>query len=65
MHKVLGRSLLYRDHNAARDIVLINAAAALVTTGRAVDFSDGVRQARESIDSGAAREKLEALVAFS
>jgi anthranilate phosphoribosyltransferase len=64
MHKVLGRSLLYREHNAARDIVLINAAAALVTAGRAADFLDGVRQARESIDSGAAREKLEALVAF-
>ncbi len=64
MHKVLGRSLLYREHNAARDIVLINAAAALVTAGRAADFLDGVRVARESIDSGAAREKLEALVAF-
>jgi anthranilate phosphoribosyltransferase len=64
MHKVLGRSLLYREHNAARDIVLINAAAALVTAGRAADFQEGVQVARASIDSGAAREKLEALVAF-
>ncbi len=64
MHKVLGRSLLYREHGAARDIVLINAAAALVTAGRAADFLDGVRLACESINSGAAREKLEALIAF-
>ena len=65
MHKILGRSLLYREHDAARDIVLANAAAALVVAGRAGDFLEGVRVARESIDSGAAREKLEALVAFS
>jgi anthranilate phosphoribosyltransferase len=65
MHKILGRSLLYREHGAARDIVLANAAAALVAAGRAGDFLEGVRIARESIDSGAAREKLEALVAFS
>jgi anthranilate phosphoribosyltransferase len=45
--------------------VLANAAAALVAAGRAGDFLEGVRIARESIDSGAAREKLEALVAFS
>jgi anthranilate phosphoribosyltransferase len=65
MHKILGRSLLYREHGAARDIVLANTAAALVAAGRAGDFLEGVRIARESIDSGAAREKLEALVAFS
>ena len=64
MHKILGRSLLYREHGAARDIVLANAAAALVAAGRAKDFLEGVRVASESIDSGAAREKLEALVAF-
>jgi anthranilate phosphoribosyltransferase len=64
MHKILGRSLLYREHGAQRDIVLANAAAALVAAGRAADFLDGVRIAAESIDSGAAREKLEALVAF-
>ena len=64
MHKILGRSLLYREHGAQRDIVLANAAAALVAAGRAADFLDGMRIATESIDSGAAREKLEALVAF-
>jgi len=65
MHKILGRSLLYREHGPQRDIVLANAAAALVAAGRAKDFLDGVRIAAESIDSGAAREKLDALVAFS
>jgi anthranilate phosphoribosyltransferase len=65
MHKILGRSLLYREHGAHRDIVLANAAAALVAAGRAQDFLAGVRIAAESIDSGAARDKLEALVAFA
>ena len=65
IHKVLGRSLLYREHGPHREIVLANAAGALVAAGRATDFLDGVRRATESIDSGAARAKLEALVAFS
>ncbi len=39
--------------------------AALVAAGRAANFLDGVRLAAESIDSGAAREKLEKLIAFS
>jgi anthranilate phosphoribosyltransferase len=65
IHKVLGRSLLYRDHGAHRDIVLANSAAALVAAGKAKDFIDGMRLAAHSIDSGAARERLEALVAFS
>jgi anthranilate phosphoribosyltransferase len=65
MHKILGRSLLYRAHGPQRDIVLANAAATLVAAGRAADFLDGMRIATESIDSGAAREKLEALVAFT
>lgn len=65
VHKVLGRSLVYREHGPHREIVVANAAAALVAAGRATDLLDGVRLAMRSIDSGAAREKLEALVAFS
>lgn len=65
IHKILGRSMLYREHGPHREIVLANAAAALVAAGRASDFLDGVHIAARSIDSGAAREKLEALVAFS
>ncbi|MGA8367156.1 MAG: anthranilate phosphoribosyltransferase [Candidatus Acidiferrales bacterium] len=65
IHKILGRTMLYHDYGPHREIVLANAAAALVAAGRARDFLDGVRLAAESIDSGAARERLEALVAFS
>lgn len=65
IHKVFGQSLLYRVHGPHREIVLANAAAALVAAGRATDFLAGVKMAAESIDSGAARDKLEALVAFS
>jgi len=65
IHKILGRSLLDRDHVPHGNIVLANAAAVLVAAGRAKDFLEGVRIASESIDSGAARERLKALVAFS
>ncbi|MGH9746089.1 MAG: anthranilate phosphoribosyltransferase [Candidatus Acidiferrales bacterium] len=65
IHQIFGRSLLYRPHGAHREIVLANSAAALVAAGRATDFLDGVRVATESIDSGAARERLEAFVAFT
>jgi len=65
VHKILGRSMLYRDHGPHRQIVLANAAAALLAAGRARDFRDGVRLAAKSIDSGEARERLDALVLFS
>ncbi len=48
-----------------RDIVLFNAAAALVVAELAEDLSEGVRVGAEAIDSGAARKTLEALRAFS
>jgi anthranilate phosphoribosyltransferase len=44
-----------------RDIVLVNASAALVAAGVAKDFSHGMELASRSIDSGAAAAKLEAL----
>ena len=43
---------------------IVGLAAALVAANRASDFLDGARQAALSIDSGAARAKLDALVAF-
>jgi anthranilate phosphoribosyltransferase len=43
----------------------MNAAAALVAGGKARDLKDGVGLAAQSIDSGAARDKLQALVALS
>jgi anthranilate phosphoribosyltransferase len=47
-----------------RDVVLLNAAAALVAAGRAEDFREGLALARASVDSGAAWAKLEGYRAF-
>jgi anthranilate phosphoribosyltransferase len=62
---VLGSASPRHQHGPHREIVLANAAGALVAAGRATDFLEGVRLATESIDSGAARAKLEALASFS
>ncbi|WP_102958449.1 anthranilate phosphoribosyltransferase [Mangrovicella endophytica] len=51
--------------NAFRDIVLLNAAGALVMSGAAVDLKTGVDRARESITSGRAAEALRRLVTSS
>ncbi len=59
------RAILAGEPGPRRDIVIANAAAALVAAGSAADFIDGARFAAESIDSGAARRKLEALIAFT
>ena len=50
------------DRGARRDIVLLNAAAALVVAEKATDFVGGWNMAAELIDSGAARERLERFV---
>lgn len=49
---------------ARRDVVVVNAAAALMAAGKARDFAEGIRLAENSIDEGAALGKLEALVRF-
>ncbi len=59
------RALLDGEAGPKRDIVLMNAAAALVAGARARDLKEGVGLAAQSIDSGAARAKLERLVSFS
>ena len=48
-----------------RDAVLLNAAGAIAAAGHAKDLEEGLGIAREAIDSGAAGERLETLVAFS
>lgn len=50
---------------AARDVVLLNAAAALVVAERAGDLRDGLELARATVGSGAALARLDELVAFS
>ena len=59
------RQILQGEGGPKRDIVLMNAAAALVAGGKARDFKEGVALAAHSIDSGSARAKLEALIALS
>jgi anthranilate phosphoribosyltransferase len=59
------RDVLDGVQNAYRDIVLLNAGAALVVAGKAGDVSEGVTIARAAIASGAARHALDRLVKAS
>ncbi len=59
------RDVLDGQQGPPRDAVLANAAAALVSAGAASDLRQGVKVAAESIDNGAAREKLRALIAVT
>ena len=56
------RALLVGKHGPYRDIVVLNAAAALVVAGRADTLPRGAELARGSIDSGAAAARLDSLV---
>lgn len=59
------RDILNGQAGPRRDVVLVNAAAALLLAHKAPDVRAAVELARESIDSGAARRKLEELVTFT
>jgi anthranilate synthase/phosphoribosyltransferase len=59
------RALLEGEHGPRRDVVLMNAAAALMAAGEAPDLAAGVARARQSLDSGKALVVLDALVAMS
>src|SRR5438093_1276006 len=59
------RAILAGEPGPKRDIVLMNASAALVAGGRARDLKEGVELAARSIDSSPARQKLARLVALS
>ncbi len=59
------RAVLDGEPGPRRDVVLLNSAACLVVGGLATDLSKGLSLADQSIDSGAARTKLDALVAFT
>jgi anthranilate phosphoribosyltransferase len=58
-------AILAGETGPKRDIVLVNASAALVAAGLTADFREGVEIAGRSIDSGAARKKLAELVRFT
>jgi len=59
------RAVLAGEPGARRDAVLLNAAAGLVAAGLADDLMEGLALGGETIDSGAAHSRLDALVAFS
>jgi anthranilate phosphoribosyltransferase len=48
-----------------RNAILLNAAGAIAAAGHAQDLREGLELARETVDSGAAAERLEQLIAFS
>jgi anthranilate phosphoribosyltransferase len=59
------RHILNGEEGPKRDVVLMNASLAIAAGGKANDFHEGVKMAAQSIDSGAAMEKLGRLVEFS
>ncbi len=59
------RNLLDGEKGPKRDVVLLNAAAALVAAEQAENLHEGIRMSEISIDGGNATEKLEALIKFT
>lgn len=57
------RVLLQGEPGPFRDIVLLNAAAALIVAGKAANLADGVKRAARAIDTGAANTALDKLIA--
>jgi anthranilate phosphoribosyltransferase len=59
------RAVLGGEKSPRRDVVLLNAAAALVAAGKSDRIGEAVPLAAKSIDSGAAAAKLAALASFT
>jgi anthranilate phosphoribosyltransferase len=59
------REVLNGKKSPRRDVVVLNSAAALVAAGRVDHLADGIPLAENSIDSGAAAEKLQTLAIFT
>ncbi len=59
------RRILSGEKGPRRNVVALNAAAALVAADRAADIQAGIKQAEAAIDTGAAANKLEQLVEFT
>jgi anthranilate phosphoribosyltransferase len=57
--------LKQEERGAKREIVLLNAAAAIYVGGLAKDLKEGLKLAEKSIDSGAANKKLEEIIQFT
>ena len=59
------RGILSGKKGPARNVVLLNAAAALMAASMAKDYQEGIFLAEKSIDSGAAEDKLDQLIRFT
>jgi anthranilate phosphoribosyltransferase len=59
------REVFAGKNGGRRDAILLNAAGAIAASGHAADLCEGLEVARRTIDSGAAGERLDLLVAFS
>ena len=59
------KSVLDNKESAYRDVATMNAAAALVVAQVAKDLKDGAALARKALESGAARQRLDRLIAIS
>lgn len=59
------KTILSGERGARRDMVLLNAGAALMAAGEATDISAGIALAADCIDSGKASQTLESLISFS
>jgi anthranilate phosphoribosyltransferase len=59
------RRIFAGDKGPARDLAVLNAGAAIYAAGRADGLESGVRAAEEAVDSGAAAEALDRLVALT
>jgi anthranilate phosphoribosyltransferase len=58
------RDVFAGGNGGRRDAILLNAAGAIAAGGHAEDLREGLELAREAVESGAAAERLEALIAF-
>ena len=59
------RNILNGEKGPKRNVILINAAAALVAAGQVEDFKQGILIAEKAIDDGSATRKMEALIKYS
>jgi len=59
------RAVFAGGNGGQRDAILLNAAGAIAASGHAADLREGLEVARRTIDSGAAADRLELLIAFS
>jgi len=65
MNANITKNILNGDQGPKRNVVVLNAAAALTAAGKSKDLKEGIVLAEESIDKGAAALKLEALIKFT